>query len=423
MTTKRRTTAGNTTVPTNGEAPAPAAPKITHEPDPRRALKLVKQLMAIEGPSGREAAVARYVKDALVEAGLDPAAIEHDTAHNKTRIAGEVGNLIVTLPGTIRAPRRMLSAHLDTVPICVGAQPIERYDYLVSGNPHTGLGADNRGGVAVVLTAALEILRNELPHPPLTFFWPVQEEVGIDGVRNAQLSRLKRPKLAFNWDGGTPDKLTVGATGAYRLTIDIAGIASHAGIAPEQGVSAIVIASLAIADLYRHGWHGLIRKGRSEGTSNIGVIQGGAATNVVTEHVQIRAEARSHDPKFRDRILAEIEAAFHKATDAVEDATGRKGKVTIESHIDYESFELDDDEPCVLAAEAAVRASGDEPTRAIADGGLDANWLTSRGIPTVSLGCGQQNAHTILERLYIPWYQQACRIALCLATATESSDG
>ncbi len=212
----------------------------------------------------------------------------------------------------------------------------------------------------------------------------------------------------------------VGRLRTYRLTVDITGHPSHAGIAPEQGVSAIAIASLAIADLYRHGWHGKIKKGRSEGTSNIGVIQGGAATNVVTEHVQVRAEARSHDAKFRDRILAEIEAAFQKAADSVEDATGRKGTVAVDAHIDYEAFQLADDEPCVLAAESAVRASGEEPTRAIADGGLDANWLTSRGIPTVSLGCGQQNAHTILERMYIPWFHQACRIALCLATATES---
>ncbi|MCA9101275.1 MAG: M20/M25/M40 family metallo-hydrolase [Planctomycetales bacterium] len=408
-------------------APSPAEPTaapaaIKYEPDQKKALKLVRQLMAIAGPSGHEAAVAQFVKDALVDAGLEASAIQHDTAHKKTRLQGEVGNLVATLPGTIRAPRRMLSAHLDTVPICVGAQPIERYDYLVSGNPHTGLGADNRAGVAVVLTAALEILRNGLPHPPLTFFWPVQEEVGIDGVRNAQLSRLKRPKLAFNWDGGTPEKLTVGATGAYRMTIDITGHPSHAGIAPEHGVSAITIAALAIADLHRHGWHGKIQKGRSTGTSNVGIIQGGAATNVVTEHVQVRAEARSHDPKFRDRILAEIEAAFQRAVDSVADDTDRKGTVAIDAHIDYESFQLADDEACVLAAEAAVRAAGEEPLRSVANGGLDANWLTSRGIPTVTLGCGQQNAHTILERMYIPWFHQACRIALCLATASESAD-
>ena len=70
----------------------------------------------------------------------------------------------------------------------------------------------------------------------------------------------KKPKLAFNFDGGDVDKLTVGATGGERLDITIEGIPSHAGVAPEQGVSAITIASLAIASLHEDGWHGLVEK-------------------------------------------------------------------------------------------------------------------------------------------------------------------
>ena len=76
------------------------------------------------------------------------------------------------------------------------------------------------------------------------------------------MSKLGKPKLAFNFDGGSPPKLTIGATGGYRMTIDIRGLASHAGNRPEEGVSAIAIASLAIADLVKNGWHGLIDEGR-----------------------------------------------------------------------------------------------------------------------------------------------------------------
>src|SRR5207248_9407191 len=116
-----------------------------------------------------------------------------------------------------------------------------------------GLGADARAGAAVVLPAALETLRRDRPPPPLTFFWPVQEEVGLYGARHVGLGLLGKPKLAFNWDGGDADKLTIGATGAYRLQITVEGLASHAGGAPEYGVSAIVIAGRAIADLDQHG--------------------------------------------------------------------------------------------------------------------------------------------------------------------------
>ena len=123
------------------------------------------------------------------------------------------------------------------------ARPIRRRD----------LGADDRAGVAVVLSAALAILRNKLPHPPLTFFWPIQEEIGLYGARFADLGLLGEPKLAFNWDGGSLDRVTVGATGGYRMQIDIEGLASHAGVCPEQGVSAIAIAGLAIAELAARG--------------------------------------------------------------------------------------------------------------------------------------------------------------------------
>ena len=68
------------------------------------------------------------------------------------------------------------------------------------------------------------------------------------------------------------------------------------------GVSAVAIASLAIADLQRGGWHGEIRKPDGDGTSNVGSIHGGEATNVVTNRVLIKAEARSHDPRFRRRM-------------------------------------------------------------------------------------------------------------------------
>ena len=60
---------------------------------------------------------------------------------------------------------------------------------------------------------------------------------------------------------------------------------------------------------------------------------------------------------------------------------------------------------------------GAEPTVVVANGGLDANWLNAHGIPTVSLGCGQLNQHMVTEALAIDDYQEACRIALKLATA------
>jgi tripeptide aminopeptidase len=278
-----------------------------------------------------------------------------------------------------------------------------------------GLGADDRAGAAVVLATALEIIERGLPHPPLTFFWTVQEEIGLYGARYAKTSLLGKPRLAFNFDGGSAEKVTIGATGGYRMEIQVRGVAAHAGASPEQGVSAVAIAALAIADLHREGWHGKIAKDGRTGTSNVGVIRGGEATNVVMPLVEIRAEARSHNPVFRSRIIRAIEKAFQQAAKKVKNIKRQTGEVSIAGHLDYEAFRLDTDEPCVKEVEAVIRNLGLMPQRAISNGGLDANWLSARGIPTVSLGCGQENAHTPSERLCLPEFHKACRIGLSLA--------
>ncbi len=380
------------------------------------------QLLAIPGASGDEGAVSRFVVEQLKAAGAPHSAITSDAAHRRTVIAGQTGNLVLKLPGTQRKVRRMLVSHLDTVPVCVGSRPRRKGNFVDSADPATGLGADNRAGVAVILQTALEILRRDLPHPPLTFLWTVQEEVGLQGVRYLKKSMLGGPKLCFNWDGGSPEKLTIGATGGYRMSVVVRGLASHAGGAPEQGVSAITIAALAIADLHQNGWHGDISKGRKHGTSNVGVIHGGRATNVVADEVVLRVEARSHDASFRQRIVREIEKAFQKAVRAVTNDSGRRGSVAFEGSLDYESFRLPQDDPSLAAAEMAISRLAGRPLQAIANGGLDANWLCRHGLPTVSMGCGQLRQHMVSESLDIKQFQFACRVGLMLATATENEN-
>jgi len=397
---------------------SPAAPSAAPAPDLAAARRLVLELMAIRGGSGEEKQVAERIVKHLRDAGCPKDAIAFDAAHKKTPLAGTVGNLIVKLPGTLPGPRRLLMAHMDTVPVCLGSRPVVAGKFVKSADPATGLGADDRSGCAVVLTTALEILGKKLPHPPLTFLFAIQEEVGLYGARFVKAADLGRPKLAFNFDGGAVEKITVGATGGHRLDVRIEGVPSHAGVAPEKGVSAVAIASLAIASLVNDGWHGLVEKGGKRGTSNVGTIQGGSATNVVAESASLKAEARGHDPAFRERIVKAIEAAFRDAAKRIRSADGKTGRVTIEGRLDYEAFRLADDEPCVVAAMEAVRGIGLEPRLDVSNGGLDANWMAANGIPTVTLGCGQMEIHTTHEKLDLVAFENACRAALRLATAT-----
>lgn len=127
-------------------------------------------MMAIPGKSCQEKQVVEFITQQLTEAGISASEIKTDATWRHSPAGGEVGNLIVKLKGTVRGPRRLLMAHIDTVPLCVGSRPIRRGDVIVARDSQTALGADNRGGASVVLTAILEILKQGLNYPPSLYF-------------------------------------------------------------------------------------------------------------------------------------------------------------------------------------------------------------------------------------------------------------
>ena len=396
--------------------------------DPAAALALAVELMAIPGGPGGERAVADRVAAALRAAGVPAGAIREDDAHRRTGLptpAGvtPTGCLSAAIPGRgalAGAPRRMLSAHLDTVPLAVGSKPVRDGEEVRSGDDTTALGADDRAGVAAVLTAARTVLGSGADHPPLTFFFPVQEEVGVRGSRHADLDLLQNPQVCVNFDGSDPAGVIVGATGQTEVRVTIVGKPAHAGLNPELGVNAAVVAAVALAELQADGWHGLIERsspdgGDRRGTANLGVVRGGDATNVVMPRCDLTAEVRGHDAAFREEIVAAWRTALDRAAAAVASAADDRAAVTVETHLKYEAFRLADDHISVRAAEAAVRAAGGEPRHIVGNGGLDANWLTARGLPTATLGCGQVRVHTTGERLDVPQFDAACRAAVAAA--------
>jgi tripeptide aminopeptidase len=381
-----------------------------------KAIRRVMDLISISGGSCQEQDVSAWIQKTLIDAGVPEASISIDTAHKKSPAGGTTGNLIVKLKGTVKGPRRLLMAHMDTVPLCVGCQPVREGDWIRPKSKENALGGDNRAGCAVVLTSILEAISQKLDYPPLTLLFTVQEEIGLRGARFLNASKLGKPELCFNWDGRDPNSLITGAVGANNLAIRIEGIASHAGAHPEDGVNAAVVASIALAQLQKTGWHGLVRKGKQRGSSNIGIIRGGDATNVVMPLVELQAEARSHDSKFRQQIVAAWRDAFETATDRLTTAGGQYGSLKFTEDIRYDAFRIDDNSACVIAAKAASEAVGLKPVTQICDGGLDANWMAVHGFPAVTMGCGQHDIHTVKERLNVPEYLAACKVGLALAT-------
>lgn len=388
--------------------------------DADEAIARLLRFLSVEGITGQEKAIAREVTRALVEAGVPAAAIRHDRAHERIPLPTQTGNLIVTLPGTRPGPRLLFLTHLDTVPLCAGAVPVHS-GKRIKPVAATALGGDNRTGVGVLVNLAATLVGKKLPHPPLTLLFTVREESGLFGARYLDPRDLGDVKMGFNVDGRLAAEFCIGAVGAERWEVSITGKASHAGVHPEQGISATLVAALALADVYQEGWFGKIQRPEGQGTSNIGSFGGkdgksaGEATNVVTDYVHIRGEARSHDLKFVRQIVKAYKESFTKSAGRILDDRGKKAKVQFESRLDYYPFRLKETLPVVQRAQEAARKAGLEPTLRIGNGGLDANWLVKHGIPTVTFGAGQNAIHTTEEYVEVADYLKGCRMALALA--------
>jgi tripeptide aminopeptidase len=395
-------------------------PQVVPDFDKERAIRLLLQFLSVAGITGHEKAIGQAVIRALTAAGVPRRAIQFDDANRRIPLPTETGNLIVQLAGTRPGPRRLFSTHLDTVPQCAGAEP-KRKNGRITAAGKTALGGDNRTGVACLVNLATTLIEHRLPHPPLTLLFTVREESGLWGARCLDRDRLGDPLEGYNVDGGSPAEITLGAVGAERWEAEVIGKAAHAGAHPERGISATAVASLAIADVVRGGWFGKITRDGGEGTSNVGSFSGengtsaGEATNVVTDYVHVRGEARSHDMRFVRRIVGAYKEAFRSSAAGVKDADGKCAKVRFRSRRDYYPFRLRPEAPVVRHALEAARWAGIDATTRVTNGGLDANWLVRHGIPTITFGAGQRNAHTVEEYVEISDFLTGCKLALALA--------
>lgn len=346
---------------------------------------------AISSPSKREGAMARYLAERFTRLG---GTIEWDGAGQ--RIGGEADNLIVRFAATGRdcAPL-MLSVHMDTVEPCSGVEPLLQNGIFTSAG-ETILGSDDKSGIVEIIEA-LEILREEqIPHGVIEVVITVGEEIGLVGAKALDHRRLTaRRGLALDTSG--VDKLVIAAPGANKLNMTITGREAHAGIAPEAGISAIVIAAQAIAGM---------RLGRIdfETTANIGIIKGGIATNIVPKQVELKGEARSHD-------LAKLEVQTRQMVAAVENAVAAAARTIdgvriqpeaqCEVIAEYPRMALPPDSALVQTAVNAAARLGRRLELLPGGGGSDANIFNAYGIETAILATGMTDVHTVNESVAV----------------------
>ncbi|QHI69660.1 M20/M25/M40 family metallo-hydrolase [Tichowtungia aerotolerans] len=380
----------------------------------KQAISNLMELLAAEGPSGGEGPVAELVKKQLMAAGAKESWF---SVKGKSRLPKNftVGNLVVKIPGTIKAPRIMFSAHLDTVPICQGAVPVLKGDLIVPKGK-TGLGGDNRASVAAVVTMAQTILQNDLPRPPITLLFTVGEENGLYGAKAFRPQDGGNPSMCFNIDGSGERGGVIGALGANRWRAEIHGISVHAANNPEGGVSAAIIAANAIAEIKANGYFGRIDKGSIKGTANVGSLHGGEADNQVMDSLTVTGECRSHNPTSLKKISKVWKTAFEKAAADLKNAAGECGAVDFIEDSDYRSFKLKKSDPVVKRFLKAAPKAGREAKVQTINAGLDANILNESGVPTVTFDAGNDHAHSLDECVHIPRYLEGCRLATALAT-------
>lgn len=337
------------------------------------------ELVKIKCSTRAEREVADVLKARLAGLGL---IVTEDNVGEK--IGGNTGNVIGYLDGNAAdAPVLMLSAHMDCVEPCAGIQPVLK-DGVITSAGDTILGSDDKAGVVAILEALRVIAEQKISHGGIQVVFTVAEEGGLNGSKNMDKSLLKAD-MGFALDSsGEPGKIITMAPGQNKIQVIIHGKTAHAGIAPEEGINAIVVAGKALAEL---------KDGRidEETTANVGNIKGGGATNIVPDHVEITCEARS-------RNMDKLEAQTKHMVDTFERvaaANGARAEVKVTKA--YGPYVLTADMPVVVLAGKAAEAAGLTPKLQGTGGGSDANFFNSYGVPCAVLGVGMNKVHTTDE--------------------------
>ena len=215
-----------------------------------------------------------------------------------------------------------------------------------------------------------------------------RSEGGLHGAKNLNFEQFNAKSVFVLDSGGDPGQIIVKGPAQDKLEFKVIGRPAHAGVAPEEGISAIQVASAAISKM------NLLRID-AETTANIGRIEGGSVTNIVAAETIVFAEARSLDNH-------KLKAQSDHMVACFEDAAKAFG-ATVETKVSrmYSAFTIDEDAEIVNMAKAACTRIGLNPYTASSGGGSDTNVFNANGLMAINLGIGEKKPHTLEEHLHI----------------------
>jgi tripeptide aminopeptidase len=348
-----------------------------------RLLNEFLELVQIDSETKFETEIAKVLKQKFTDLGVE--VYEDDTTEQTGHGAG---NLICTLQGTKEGVDTIyFTSHMDTVVPAKGVKPSIKDGYIVSDGT-TILGADDKTGLAVILETIKVLKEQSIPHGTIQFIITVGEESGLVGAKAID-PKLVTAKFGYALDSdGKVGNIVVAAPTQAKVKATILGKTAHAGVAPEKGVSAITMAAKAIAKM---------PLGRIDGetTANIGRFEGGTQTNIVCDHVEILAEARSLVTEKMEQQVRKMKEAFESVAEQM------GGKAEVDVQVMYPGFKFGEGDHVVEVARKAAAKIGRSCELQKSGGGSDANVIAGFGIPTVNLAVGYEDIHTTNERMPI----------------------
>lgn len=375
---------------------------INHE----RLASVFVTLCEIDSPSKQEGRVATYLKSLFAEMGAE--VFEDDSA---IQTGADCGNLFVRFPyGGLDKEPVFFNCHMDTVLPATGVK-VKREGEVFTSAGDTVLGSDDKAGIAALIEVMRTLQERSIPYGPVEYVFTTCEEVGLLGVKALSPSSIKA-KTGYALDSSGTNRVIVGAPAANRITAEIKGLASHAGLSPEKGISAIQLAAKAIARL---------KLGRldSESTANIGVIAGGTATNIIPESVLVQGEVRSHSLHLLQEYTEHIRSVFKEEVDNWSDPGGMVSvKPSLDFKIidDYPVMKLDRESTVLKRVAAAAASLERKLSFVVAGGGSDANIFNGYGLQCAILSTGMDKVHSTRETIKLSDMAHTAELILAILT-------
>lgn len=372
--------------------------------NPDRLAAVFTALCEIDSPSRHEGRVSSFLKE-LFSSEFAAECFEDESA---AATGSDSGNLVFRCSGSAVYESVFFNCHTDTVQPGVGVRVRREGDRFFSAGD-TVLGGDDKAGIAILIEAMRVLQENRIAHAPVEFLFTTCEEIGLLGAKAFDQS-LIHSTHGYSLDSTGVDLAIIGAPAANHIVCEVFGVAAHAGLNPEKGCSAIQLAARALAEMS-------LGRLDNESTANIGLISGGAATNIIPDRVRLEGEVRSHSVEKLDSYTNQIEGYF-KRYSLPPSLTGiTTPGYSFSASRQYPAMLLHDSDVVLQRIERASATLGRTVKKIVAGGGSDANIFNSKGLQTAILGIGMEDVHSTSESVALSDMIRSTELVVSLLTS------